>query len=201
MNLADLTTELGARGFDYLTEARRTYFLNQAYLTDICETEEWPFLEATATGNAPLTIADLRVIESVVDENQQIKLTPLTRKAITDLSPDLDQAGNPESYYITSGNTVNTWPNAANSLTVRYHKVPTELSSPTDTPLLPSRWQYLIVEGAVKRAYEDDDEYAAAQAADALFQVRLQAMRDSLLHQQHDRPSSFILQTDIEPAG
>jgi len=201
VNLADLATELGARGFDYLTEARRTYFLNQAYLTDICETEEWPFLEATATGNAPLTIADLRVIESVVDENQQVKLTPLTRTAITDLSPDLDQAGNPESYYLTGGNTVNTWPNAANSLTFRYHKVPAELSSPTDTPLLPSRWQYLIVEGAVKRAYEDDDEYAAAQAADALFQVRLQAMRDSLLHQQHDRPSSFILQTDIEPAG
>lgn len=96
MNLSDLTTELGARGFDYLTEARRTYFLNQAYLTDICESEEWPFLEATATGASPLAITDLRVIESVIDEDQQVKLTPLTRKAITDLSPDLDQPGNPE---------------------------------------------------------------------------------------------------------
>lgn len=202
MNANALASELAARGFDYLSEARRYYFLNQAYLTDICENDDWPFLEAVTTSTAPITVSDLRSVESVVDNTQQLKLRPLRRKAITDFAPDLSGAGSPRNYFISGGDTINAWPaNTTNSLTVQYFKVPSELASPNDTPVIPARWHYLIVEGAVKRAYEDDDEYAAAQAADQVFQTRLQSMRDSLLTQQHDRPDQFILLTNTEQAG
>lgn len=202
MNLSDLQAELVARGFDYLSQARQTYFLNQAYLTDICDAEDWPFLETSATGTAPLTIADLGAIESVIDTTQEVKLRPVNRKTITDWNTDLSSPGTPEAFYITTGDTVQVYPaNTTDSITVRYWKVPDELSSPTDEPVIPARYHYLIVEGAVKRAYEDDDEYQASQAADALFLRRLDAMRSALLHQQRDRPDSFIVVTDAEHAG
>lgn len=197
MNLEALRTEFLARGFDYLSSTRADNYLNDAYLLDICEEEDWPFLEATEEGTAPLTIADLRTVEYVVNTTQTTKLTPMKEARLTDeFSPDLTTPGTPNLYYITAGTTVNVYPvSTTDEISVRYWKVPTRLSG-TSTPLLPERFHSLIVDGAVARAYEDSDDYELAQAASTRFLERLEQMRNSLGMPQHDAPDDFVVVED-----
>lgn len=197
MTLAQLRTELYARGFDYLDATRSNSLLNFAYQIDICEAEDWPFLEATTTGTAPLSITDIRTIESVVNTTSTEKLVPMDRRNITDdWDTNLATVGTATAYYTTSGTSVSVYPaDTASSLSVRYWKVPTTLSADSDTPILPTRWHPLIVDAAVVRAYEDADEGGMAQNARGAFDQRLQLMRESLLSQNHDQPDDFILQS------
>ncbi|MGH2941057.1 MAG: hypothetical protein ACRDPE_23405, partial [Solirubrobacterales bacterium] len=50
LGLPELVSMFKAQGFDYLTESECVQMLNDAYLVDICEDGNWPFLEATAQG-------------------------------------------------------------------------------------------------------------------------------------------------------
>lgn len=193
MNLEDLRTELLARGFDYLSSSRAENYLNDAYLVDICEEEDWPFLEDVKEGPAPLEIADLRAIEYVTNATQVTKLDPLLRSRITDdWNPDLTQVGTPSLYYVTKGTTVNVFPVSTDEIAVRYWKVPTRLSG-NATPLLPERFHSLIVDGAVARAYEDSDDYELAQAAKDRFDARLAKMAESLGMLQHDSSDDYVV--------
>lgn len=197
MNLAELRTEVKARGFDYLPDARINRFINTAYTLDICEDEDWPFLEATVTGTAPLTISDLRSVDWVLDTTNRTKLRPLSQKHITDVSTDENQIGTPENFYVDEGDTIKTFPtNPSVTIQVRYTKAATELTQEEDEPVFPDRFHYLVVEGAIRRAYEDDDEWQAAATTEQIFKTRLQAMKDSYATQQRDRPAEFIVVSD-----
>lgn len=198
MTFAQMVVEMKARGFEHMG-ARVESYLNDAYLLDICEGEDWSFLEETKEGAAPLTISDLRTVEYVIDQTNIGKLEPLLKDRITDdWNPDLTEAGTPSLYYITQGTTINVFPVAANTIEVRYWKVAEELSG-TAEPLLPKRWHSLIIDGAVARAYRNSDDWELSQAAKATFETELQGMRESLLNQQHDSSDDYIVQTD--PAG
>lgn len=50
-------------------------------------------------------------------------------------------------------------PSSAITLTMRYYKVPTELSNSTDVPEIPSEFQEILVLGMLKRALEYNDSY------------------------------------------
>ena len=196
MNLEELRTEFLARGFHYLPSSRADSYIDSAYRLDICEDEPWFFLEATATGTAPLTISDLRTIEYVIDLTNVEKLQPLLQARITDdWNPDLTETGTPSLYYVTKGTTVNVFPVAADEIQVNYWKVPPKLTG-TDEPLLPERWHSLIVDGAVARAYSESDDYELAQAARSEFEARLQQMRESLESQQRDESDDYVVLED-----
>jgi hypothetical protein len=197
----DLVTELQARGFDYLTTARCKDYLNDGYLRDICEVDNWPFLEQSTSGAAPLTISDLRVIESVTDTTTNVKLLPMDRRAITDVDTDLTTTGTPFAYYISGGDTVTTFPASTNTLSVLYWEVPPALSAGADEPEIPSRFRSLIVDAAVVRAYEDDDEPDQADASRARFDSRLAEMKASLTFQQHDRPDQWMVTWELDAWG
>src|SRR3954465_13450910 len=127
MDFATLKTEFYARGFDYLNDsgagtARAGRWVNQAYL-ELCELGGWPFLDATATGAAPLTIADLRTVESVVDTATNTILAHVDRRTATEWDPTLPATGPPCIYWIAGGTTITTYPTGG-TLSVRYWKVP-----------------------------------------------------------------------------
>jgi len=193
----ELIASLKAQGFHYLTEPECLAYLQDAYLLDICEGEDWPLLEASKEGTAPLEIKDLRTIEYVTNVTQNHKLEPLTPGRISDdFTPNLTTAGSPEVYYLTEGNTVNVYPTSTtDKLAVRYWRVPEDLTTSTE-PLLPKRWHSLIVEGARARAYTNPDDWELSNAADAKFQANLQKMRESLLSQQHDMPDDHVVVED-----
>lgn len=193
MTLAELRTALQARGFNHLSTTEQERFLNWAYTVDICEAENWPFLSTSTTGTAPVTISDLRTIESVRNTTQKQRIVPLIRSQVIDYDTDLTTSGTAFSYYLSDGTTLATYPaNTTDTLSVTYWKVPETLSADGDTPILPSRFHPLIVDGAVRRAYETSDEWDAAEAARQVFEGRLQQMRESLMHMQHDAPNQYV---------
>jgi hypothetical protein len=193
VNLSELRTELSARGFDYVNPTTRLdAWLNRAYL-ECAEEEAWPWLEASTSGTAPVSVTDLRTVESVINTTQDYKLRPLDRRNITDYDSDLATAGTPSFYYITSGNTVAVYPaNTTDTIEVRYWKVAPELDEDSESPLLPERFHLILVDRAAAFAYVDSDNFEAARSSLELYQDGLNRMRDSLLSQQWDEPDDMI---------
>lgn len=184
MDFAALQTEFFARGFDYLNDAgtgltRAKRWINDSY-NEICQTADWPFLETSTSGAAPQTLSDLRKVISVHDATNHLPLRPTTRKWIVSTFGDTASVtGSPRFYYVQN-TTVNAYPQSG-TITIYYLNVPTDLSGSTDTPVIPTRFHDLIVDGAVKRAYEDSDNFTEAQALGQSIAARLENMRSALL--------------------
>lgn len=194
MNLGDLLNELYASGFSYLQTdangpARATRWINQSY-QEICDLEDWSFLESTATGSAPLTIADLDEVESVLDTTNKTKLEETDWESITDLYADLTIAGAPVYWYETVGSVINVFPTSTTvTLSVRYFKQPQDLASMTDVPIVPTSYHDIIVLGAWRRALLDDSAAGDYQAIRSEWGDRLNVMRLALL----DEPESQLI--------
>lgn len=166
-----MQTEVLARGFDYLDTTRLKRWINDA-AHQIDDLEPWLYLQASTTGTAPLTIADLGRIESVVDVANLNVLTYVDRRDVTDYVADLTTTGSPSMYFVTGGTVVTTYPLSTRTLTVRYSKVATDMSATTDTPAMPDRFRMAIVEYAVAQAYRDVSNWdGAAQATAAGDQI------------------------------
>ena len=194
MTFAELRTEAYARGFDFDSATRLNRWINQAY-HEICEEAPWDFLEASTTGTAPLSVSDLRQVISVTDTTNDAPLEWVDRRDIQEADPDLDDAGNPEFFYIDN-NTIRVYPlNTTATLSVRYYKVPDDLSSDSDEPLIPSRFQDLIVDGVVYRALKDTDEFASANELRAMWQDGINRMAASQLARNYSGPN-YIPVTD-----
>lgn len=173
MNLGAARTELGDRGFDYLSPSRMTQFLNDA-LTDLEDRYLWPWQKKTTTGTAPLVISDLKYVRSVYDS---------TGNEVFGIDDDddvwVDRTGSPENWWIddTGGTTtLRAYPVGSATWTVRYVATDATLSSDTDTPNVPARYHGLWVDLAVIRAYHDSDNFAAANALQQQVDVKVQRM-------------------------
>lgn len=187
--LADLQAELYARGYDHLAQdaagvARGLRWINQA-AAELTLEELWPFRLNTATGAAPLSIADLDRVLSVVDTgNSNRELVEMTERELT--TWDLSYAGT-ALYFYRDSLQVKTYP-VGGTLSVRYYSLPTDLVSPADTTLVPARYMDVIVDGAVRRAAKDRDNPDAVALAEQERQRGLELMRRQLLvaptHQQ-----------------
>lgn len=202
MNLGTMRTELLARGFDYLPSSRANQYLNAAYHT-VCEWNgtPWPFLETTTTGTAPLTITDLREIVYVTNTTTGDVLEPEDVRNLNDRDPGLTVTGVPLRYWLDGLTTLKVWPlNTTNSLSVRYLKVPTDLSADADTPIVPTRAHDVIVDMAESLAYQDASDFADAQAKLQLVEIRLGRLRDTLNVRQDDQPQ-FINVTRNDDQG
>ncbi len=176
-----LRTDFFGRGFDHyrtpadsLAQANR--WINQAYLK-LCEEALWPFLLATATGSAPLAVADLRAIRTVKTAGVTRPLDPIDEDELAD-GYDLTTTGTPTWFYVDNL-TVRTYP-VGGTLTVRYWKVPAVLAADGDTALIPDRFCDAIVDRAVMAAAREDAPEAAA-AARASYDDTVDLMRRSLL--------------------
>lgn len=194
MNLGELRSEVQARGYNHIPDARCNLWINQA-IQEINEAHAWPYLETTATGVAPLSITDVRQILSVASND--VVLSGMERRSLTQLDPSMDDAGTATHWYL-DGNSLRVYPlDTTSSLSVRYLKVPTDLSADASSPDMPARFHDLIVDGAVYRALKDDDEYENAAALRQMWGTGLQSMADSLLSRNFANPD-FIQVTDYE---
>lgn len=201
MNSEELISAFLARGFDYMTNAEALQYLNDSYLVDICGDQDWPFLEATVTGVAPLTLPEFESLEYVIDSTELRKLHPLDRRILTDEHPNISETGVPRFYFLSEVNILNVFPvNTTDSLIARYHKTPTRLTGAV-VPLIPERFHSLIIDGAASRAYEGSDDYELSASAQANFQTRLQKMREALIEVNRDGPDDFIQITNYDFAG
>jgi hypothetical protein len=171
MDLTAAQTELKARGFDYLSTTRLNYMLNLGK-NALESLQPWPWLEATTTGTAPLTISDLRHVLYVVDTTNQVQLPGMDVRAVVDLDPTLP-SGSPSWWWLDGSTTLRLAPTSTSaSLSVRYVKWSPELSAGADTPLIPTREHPVWIDFAQVEAYKDSDNYQAAIALDGDLTTR-----------------------------
>lgn len=176
--LADLRTELGDRGFYYLSQPRTDRFLNNGQHA-LCLEDEWPFLIQTITGIAPLTITDAREIHSV--QSSTTELVEADRDEINDGDPLLTQTGTAQWFW-RDGTTLRVYPlDASTTWTVRYLRFAPTLVNATDVPIVPDEWRFLIIEYAAMYALRDRSNYQEAQATWDAIQPDLNRMREALV--------------------
>ena len=179
----ELRDELYARGYTYLDNAaasrlRAGRWINQAY-NELCAEERWPFLLTTANGAAPLAVADVRWVLSVTDTVGQRVLAPLPEAELSADMTVLATTGSPIWFYLDN-TTIRTYP-VGGTLAVRYYKKPALLSADGDQVVVPDEWVNLIVDGAVRRAANDNDDPQSARTAEAERILGLDSMRRALL--------------------
>lgn len=93
------------------------------------------------------------------------------------LYPDPDlESGRPEGFTIWDGVLIlDRDPDANYTAKVKYHKTVSDLSADGDLPPWPSRWDYVWLNGAMRYAYQFNDD-ARAGAAEVTFQRQLRSM-------------------------
>lgn len=183
--LLTVRTEFEARGFTHLGDSRATRLINDAYQW-LVKKALWPFREATSSGAAPLTIADMDVIASVVDTaNGNQKLHPKDRRELVRRFQDLTTAGTPLYYYIEGGSVVKTYP-VGGTLSVRYWKNATALSGDSDPLIVPDSWVQLVIDRAAYRGLLDAENWAGAASIKAEIADALADMMLDQLAQQAD---------------
>lgn len=159
--------------------------LNDSYMA-ICMTERWPFLFASLSGAAPLTVSDLSGpanVEAVVDTaNASNPLDPMSRGEVDARFSPLTTTGAPQVFYVQGGvpgTVVKTYP-VGGTLLVTYYRTPLRLVDDSDEPLMPEEWRYLIVTRAAWRMAVRTGDAQMAQLAQGEFLDGYQLMRDSL---------------------
>lgn len=191
--LADMQAEVYARGFNYLNDgstatARVTRWLNDA-MHEIDGKADWPYLNTTTTGTAPLTISDLATVESVTAVDLLQTLQPADRRDLREWYANLTMTGTPWAWYLTGGNVINVFPaNTSITLTVDYYKDAPDLSLSTDAPLMPNQYRMAIVEYALAKAHLDAENEASAQACRQSGDLLVAQMMANLLDYQHQSP-------------
>lgn len=156
MNVTQATTEVRARGFDFLPDERILIMLNDG--KNALEDEwEFPWLLTSITGPAPLVIPDLKYVLSVNGgELPGIDIRQVGATAPVDPAWYLGDDTQDET-------TMRTYPGSTTDLTVVYIRVSPELVDPTDAPLIPARHHSLWIDYTVVQAYQDSDNFQGAQ--------------------------------------
>jgi hypothetical protein len=174
LTLADGRAELDARGYSRFADARQNVWLNSAKNRFEDYPFDWPWLKATTTGAAPLTISDLRRVRSVVDTNARVSLEQIDADELIEfVDAVLTLSGAAAWWYLSAETVVSTYPTTA-ALSVRYVKFSPELSGDSDTPLIPARYRQTWLDLAeVEVLRYGVKDVAAAASLDASVQVRL----------------------------
>jgi hypothetical protein len=193
MNYGAMKDEFAARGFDYLSDARRGQYLNFARAM-LDSSAPWSYRKRTGTGTSGFTVTPatdnalgIGVVYLVQDtDNQYATLRPASEEDLAGVYGDLTLAGTPFAYYVTrtgTSATVSVYP-VGGAIRVSYYGTPFDLSGPTDTPLSPPEYHGLIVDMAVQMAYRDSDDAEAAMRLQAWIDTQQQRMVEDLFADQ-----------------
>ena len=188
MNRGEIRAEVQARGYDYVGDSRLNLWIDQAYQY-VCALEPWWFLEASVSGAAPLTIADLSQVLHVSYEDEVLRGTDY--RDVRDMDPALDDTGKPEMWYLED-NTIHTWPTSSETIAVRYIQKPTSLSSDSSVPLIPLAHHPVLVDLAVISGLKDNDEYDQAQGLRAVVEAQIQDLRDQVMVRNYQNPTQIV---------
>ena len=192
MNLAAARTELEERGFDSLSPARATMYLNYG-MTALERVYPWPWLRATTTGTSPLTISDLQSVRSV-RTSTGCALWGVDEQWLAESGYDFAATGTAQLWWLEGETTLRTWPvDASTSLSVVYTKFSTALSADGDSPLFNSRWDINWIDLSVVEAYRDSDDHDQADRLLAAVSGRLQTMIGTYGQRNDQNPDLMVV--------
>ena len=183
MDFSALKTELAERGFNYLNDTRRGYFINQAR-HELDMLELWPYRITTLTNQTPpVTITDLGTVSEVIDTaNGSTPLSAMDRSELRQGYNDISISGTPTYFFVDNG-VLRTFP-IGGTLSVRYYMRTADLSGSTDLPLSPTQYHLLIVDMASRWAQKDSDNDVVIPTLSAEIERQLALMRLDLLGSQ-----------------
>lgn len=192
---------------DATTRNRVKNWLNLGY-QDFVLRELWPFRETTGTlslvqGTQEYSLVsnfsdiDAQNITSVaLQGTAQKKLTYWPFSQLRANQPDFDLHGQgvPDRYYLKSG-SIGFWPvpNAATTCLIDYYKVPTEMSSDSDTPIIPVAYREALVQYALSLEHDFNTDADLAQKAMNRYEQIVTLARNNLLAQPSDTDAFTIL--------
>lgn len=184
-----MRTEVQGRGFSHVTNTFIDRWINLTY-QDVNNRYPWPYLEATTSGTAPLTIADLGRILSVQDTTRALALQWRDIRTIQENDPALALSGTPRFFYRDGSvaASIKTYPTSANTISVRYTKIASDLATDVSIPILPTAFHYLLVEGACMRAYRRANEMDTAADAAQELENGIAKMHDYLIPVKYAEP-------------
>lgn len=186
MDFTTLQTEFFARGHDELNDAgtglaRAKRWINEA-MHEINGMAEWPYLETTSSGTAPLTVSSARHVFSVTNNTTDMNLEYIAKDMLERLYPDTPDTGTPWYWYFNTATQIGVYPaDTGSTFEVLYVKNGTDLSAGADVPDMPTRYQGLIVDLAAYRAYLQKDNPEIAQNLRAHIDRMLGQMQNDLL--------------------
>ena len=188
LDFTALQAEVFARGFDFLNDAgtglvRAKRWINEA-MHEVNSMEKWDYTYATSAGVAPLTIADLRLVEDVSLTVGGATLVGQDRAMLEAVYGTLttNTASTPVFWFRSAPTIVTDYPlNTSLSISVRYWKFGPDLSAGADVPLMPDRFRQVIVEKAVAKAFRDSNDPNAANDCLAEAGRILDVMRAELV--------------------
>ena len=191
MTFEELWKEAAARGFSDMLETaqlpRLKRYVNEAY-HEVCEEEDWPFLEKTTEGTAPLTITDLAHVLEFTDLSGDFKLDPRDRREIAAMDANIDGTGTPSYWYREGLTSFKVYPANVNvTFRVRYLRVVADLVAAGDVPLVPDRFLGAVIDHTVRRLYKNRDQYEGAALAKEEAQDGVEKMRKALMKPNRDR--------------
>jgi hypothetical protein len=167
MQFSDLKTALSERGFDDFSDTKLGRLINEGR-RELDRMDLWPWLEASATGTAPMTITDLGEIEAVINTSRDDELLlPHEYQRLLAAYGDLSTTGVPVYYYRSrpSGDpVVATYPTSSDTIGVQYWKVTTDLSGASDEPAAPDELHPLILDISTRRAWREKNQHDEARA-------------------------------------
>lgn len=174
-----------------VTEAQWLLYLNEAYRDVISASPFWPFKEVASTGTLTVTAGatyvnlptDAERVTSVRNATDDVVLQQVDGNAVPAANwANSDETGVPGWYRVYAGRLyVYPTPASDTVLDVEYPSPPADLSAGSDEPDFPENHHTVLIEGALKRAYEDDGDFARADRCKLAFDEALAAMKVDLL--------------------
>lgn len=166
-------------------------WLNQAQRRLVIESEirtqeeafSFSTIATTATYELPANFA--RFIDFFGSETHEL-LTPLDIREFDNLPKS---EGTPYSYTVIGNKlTLYPTPSVIVPLTLRYWRLPAEMIQASDTPEIPVQYQELLLAWALKKAYQRENDYAAAQQWETQWEKGVLKMRGEVQGDVFDGP-------------
>jgi hypothetical protein len=192
MNREEIRKEVVALGAENIArdeggEERINRWIQNA-IGEICDFKPWPFLFDEQEGPAPLAIAELGHVVAVSDLRNRNPIEPVTLNQLLLGDPNLDGVGNAEYWYTEDNSTIKVYPapSGGGSFRVDYRKVPVELGD-GDEPLIPARYQELIITRVRVEVYKATDNFEAAAEILKDYERVLDKMVHALMKPNYDK--------------
>lgn len=163
--------------------------------------ELWPFREVTDTittiaGTQEYTLSSeftdidaSNIISVAIQGASQKKLTYWPFNQLRAYKPDFDQDASavPQIYYVKAGK-IGFWPvpNDAYTVAVDYYKLPTELSSDSDTSIIPVSYRDALIHYALSMEHDYNTHPDLAMKSMNRYEEVLTLARNNLLAQPVD---------------
>jgi hypothetical protein len=182
-----------------ISDAQLLLYINEC-IHDVSMRDDWDWLQAvstfsTAAGTRNYLISGLasgdeaQTIRFVMRNNEEDILHPISyEQALTRWGDDFD-SGTPVYWYINRERIgLLPVPSAIETINVHYVRPPSELTAGADTPAWLSTFHALVVDYVESRVWEQQEDFAKAQMAKALYFDRIDMMRRAYMKRQNTGP-------------